>query len=73
MATPMIDPEDLTETDGEILAMLREGRVTAPFVADETGKSLEYVRSRLIRLKDHNHVKRVYDGLYELTDDPENE
>ena len=50
--------------------MLRDGRVTAPYVADEIDASQEYVRSRLKRLVEHGHAQKVYTGLYELTDDP---
>lgn len=70
MANRMLQPDQLTPTDEAILEMLRDGRVTAPFVAEEQEKSLEYVRSRLVRLMEHGHVERVHDGLYELTDDP---
>jgi len=66
----VLDESQLTDTDEEILQMLRDGRVTAPFVADETGKSREYIRARLRRLVEHEHATRVYDGLYELTNDP---
>lgn len=71
MPTAVLEPDDLTETDHAILRMLREGRVTAPYVADEQDKSLEYIRSRLVRLEEHKHVERVHRGLYELVDDPE--
>lgn len=70
MATAMLSKDQLTPTDEAILDMLVEGRVTAPFVAEELDKSLEYVRSRLVRLMEHNHVDRIHDGLYELVDDP---
>ncbi|MFW6435707.1 MAG: MarR family transcriptional regulator [Halovenus sp.] len=66
----MLSPDQLNPTDESILQMLDDGRVTAPFVAEEQDKSLEYVRSRLTRLVEHEHVQRVHDGLYELTDDP---
>lgn len=71
MSSAMLSPDQLTDTDKAILEMLREGRVTAPFAADRLDKSLEYVRSRLVRLMEHNHVERIHDGLYELVDDPE--
>lgn len=66
----MLDEDDLAPSDEEILDMLREGRVTAPFVADETGYSLQYVRDRLARLVEHGNAIKVYQGLYELVEDP---
>jgi len=69
----MLDEDDLAPADEEILTMLREGRVTAPFVAEETGYSLQYVRERLNRMVEHDNVRKVYDGLYELIDDPREE
>jgi hypothetical protein len=66
----MLDADDLSPADRELLDMLRDGRVTAPFVADETGYSLQYVRDRLGRMVEHGNAVKVYDGLYELVDDP---
>lgn len=60
----------MNPTDEALLDLLAEGRVTAPYAADELGKSLEYVRARLTRLVEHEHAERVHDGLYELVDDP---
>lgn len=67
---PMLDEDDLAPADEQILQMLREGRVTAPFVAEKTGYSLQYVRERLNRMVEHDNARKVYDGLYELVDDP---
>ena len=69
-AHPMLNPDQLTPTDEKILDMLQDGRVTAPYVSEEQDKSLEYVRSRLVRFMEHEHVERIHDGLYELVDDP---
>jgi hypothetical protein len=66
----MLDEDDLGPADKAMLELLREGRVTAPFAAEETGYSLQYTRDTLGRLVDHNHVEKVYEGLYELQDDP---
>jgi hypothetical protein len=44
--------------------------VTAPYAADETDYSLQYVRDRLGRLVEHGNARKVYEGLYELVDDP---
>jgi len=66
----VLTEDQLTETDEQILELLREGRVTAPFAADVIDASQEYVRSRLKRFVEHGHARKVYTGLYELTDDP---
>jgi len=66
----MLDEDDLSPADEVILDMLREGRVTAPYVSDESDYSLQYVRDRLNRLAEHGNVEKVYEGLYELVEDP---
>jgi len=66
----MLDKDDLSPADDKLLDLLREGRVTAPFAADETGYSLQYIRDRLGRLVEHGNARKVYDGLYELVEDP---
>jgi len=68
----MLNKDDLSPADDELLELLREGRVTAPFAADETGYSLQYIRDRLGRLVEHGNARKVYDGLYELVEDPRN-
>jgi aminopeptidase-like protein len=69
----MLDEDDLGPADEALLDMLRDGRVIAPFVADETGYSLQYVRDRLGRMVEHGNVQKVYEGLYELVEDPRDE
>jgi hypothetical protein len=66
----MLSEDDLGPADEQLLDLLNDGRVTAPFAADETGYSLQYVRDRLGRLVDHGNAKKVYEGLYELVEDP---
>jgi hypothetical protein len=66
----MLEEEDLGPADEALLDMLNEGRVTAPYVADKTGYSLQYVRDRLGRLVEHGNARKVYEGLYELVEDP---
>lgn len=66
----MLDEDDLGPADEAILEMLQHGRVTAPYVAEETGYSLQYVRDRLSRLVEHGNAEKVYEGLYELVEDP---
>ena len=66
----MLSPDQLTDTDEQLLELLSDGRVTAPYAADELGASQEYVRSRLRRFVEHGHAQKVYTGLYELVEDP---
>lgn len=66
----MLSPDQLNPTDESVLDMLKDGRVTAPYVSEAQDRSLEYVRARLKRLVEHGHVRRVHDGLYECVDDP---
>lgn len=66
----MLNEDDLGPADEALLDMLNEGRVTAPYAADKTGYNLQYVRDRLGRLVEHGNVCKVYEGLYELTEDP---
>jgi len=66
----MLDADDLGPADESLLELLREGRVIAPYAAEETGYSLQYVRDRLGRFVEHGNVRKVYDGLYELVEDP---
>ena len=66
----MLSPDQLTDTDEQLLELLSEGRVTAPYAADELDASQEYVRSRLRRFVEHGHAQKVYTGLYELVEDP---
>jgi len=67
------DEEDLTPADEELLKLLAEGRITAPFAAHETEYSLQYSRDRLGRFVDHGNVDKIYEGLYELVEDPRDE
>jgi len=54
----MLDKDDLSPADDKLLDLLREGRVTAPFAADETGYSLQYIRDRLGRLVEHGNARK---------------
>lgn len=69
----MLQPDDIGPADRKLLDLLSEGRVTAPYAAEETGYSLQYVRDRLTRLVEHGNARKVYEGLYELVDDPRDE
>jgi DNA-binding IclR family transcriptional regulator len=67
----MLREDDLGPADDAILELLREGRITAPYAAEETGYNLQYIRDRLTRLVEHGHVEKVHEGLYELIEDPQ--
>ena len=69
-ATGVLTPDDLNDTDDAVLDVLRTGRVTPQYAADEMGVSRTYASERLKRLVEHNHVEKVAPGLYELVDDP---
>jgi len=62
---------ELNPTDRAILQMLRNGRCTPSYIADEHGYSRQNVTNRLNRLVEHGHVRKVHTGLYELVADPE--
>lgn len=62
---------DLSPTDKAILEMLREGRCSPAYIANEHDYSRQHVRNRLQRLVELGYVTRVYKGLYELEKDPE--
>ena len=66
----MLGPEDLNDTDEQILRELSDGRVTPQLVADRQELNRSYVSQRLIRLKEHGHVEELTRGMYELVDDP---
>ena len=66
----MLTPEDLNESDEQILDQLVEGRVSPAFVVEQLDLHRSYVSQRLIRLKEHGHVEELARGLYELDSDP---
>jgi len=61
---------DLNPTDQAVLDMLREGRCSPKYIADEKGYSRQNVTNRIGRLVEHGYVKKLAPGLYELVDDP---
>lgn len=65
-----LSADQLNDTDGKVLATLREGRVTPRYLADRLDVSRPYASERLKRLVEHGHVSRPAPGLYELVDDP---
>lgn len=66
----MLDPEQLNETDEDILDEMHDGRVTPQYLADQLGMSRPYASDRLKRLTEHGHVERIAPGLYEIRVDP---
>lgn len=70
IANQMLSEDDLAPADKQILELLRDGRVTAPFAAEKTGYSLQYTRERLNRFVEHDNAEKIHDGLYELVNDP---
>jgi len=65
-ANPIMDADDMRDADWEIVAVLREGRANAPYIAEQTGYSAQYIRERLGRLKQDDIVEALGHGLYEL-------
>lgn len=69
-----MEPQDLNDSDREILKILSDGRATPAALKDWTGLSGQTVHNRLGRLVAAGHVEKVHDsGLYELVEDPRNE
>jgi DNA-binding Lrp family transcriptional regulator len=71
-ATGVLAPDDLNDTDIAVLDVLRKGRVTPQYAADQMDVSRTYASERLKRLVEHGHVEKVAPGLYELVEDPRN-
>ena len=61
---------DMNPTDNAILDMLRTGRCTPRYIAEEHDYSRQNVSNRLSRLVEHGYVRKVTRGLYELIEDP---
>jgi len=67
--------DDLTETDGEILDVLKDGRATKGYIVDATGRHRNTIGMRLEILEAKGHVRNIHEStaLYELADDPRGE
>ena len=65
-----LSPDQLNDTDRALLDLLREGRITPRYAADELGMSRPYASERLKRLLEHEHVSRLASGLYQVENDP---
>jgi hypothetical protein len=59
----MLGKDELSPADEALPDLPGGGLVTAPFAADETGYSLQYVRDRLRRLVGHAQVSVGLAGL----------
>lgn len=69
MASGDIDPDDLSDTEKEILRFLaRDGRGSPGYIADELGYTQEHIRSLLSQLLRLGLVNKPYRGLYEISD-----
>ncbi|MFA9503247.1 hypothetical protein ACERIM_10745 [Natrinema sp. H-ect1] len=70
-----LDRGELNGADKAIIGALREGRNIPSNLADELDYSREYVSSRLKRLREHEIVKNIGGGVYELIEEnvPEKE
>jgi len=68
----MLEPEQLNEADEKVLQVLAAdgGRMRPVHIAKEVDLGRSYVSQRVKRLCEHGHIKKPYDGLYELVDDP---
>lgn len=60
----------MNPTDTAILEMLREGRCSPTYIAEEKEYSRQNVTNRLGRLVEHGYVRKLAPGLYELKEDP---
>jgi uncharacterized membrane protein len=61
---------NLNPTDRAVLDMLREGRCSPAYIAEETGYSSGNISNRLSRLAEHGYTNMVHPGLWELIEDP---
>ena len=66
--TESMDADDMRKADWAIVDVLRDGRANAPFIAEETDYSAQYVRERLARLKQDDIVVQLGHGLYALNE-----
>ncbi|WP_442903415.1 winged helix-turn-helix domain-containing protein [Halobacterium sp. KA-4] len=60
----------LNPTDQAILELLKEGRCTPSYIAQNTEYSRGNIQNRLLRLVEHGYTEQLGGGLYELREDP---
>lgn len=69
MAAGDIDPEELSDTERELLRFLAtDGRGTPGYIASELDFSSEHIRQLLTQLARLGLVTKVHRGLYEIAD-----
>jgi DNA-binding Lrp family transcriptional regulator len=62
---------DLRDIDERILDLLREGRCTRRYLAEQLGVTGEYVYQRVDLLRRLGLIEVIHDGFYRLADDAE--
>lgn len=64
----------VTKSTEKILDVLKEGRATPGYLADETDVSRQTIHTQLNALLAGEYVRQVHEptGLYELVEDPRN-
>ncbi|WP_226005024.1 winged helix-turn-helix domain-containing protein [Natrinema salinisoli] len=60
---------EFNEADERILQKLEEGRNVPSNIADDLGYTRQYVSNRLKRLREHNIVRNIGNGVYEIVDE----
>lgn len=68
MATRSSVAHELNPADERILDLLKEGRATPVWIADELDLTRQYVHQRLALLKAADLVENLGHGLYERTE-----
>lgn len=61
-----MDAEDMRPVDWQIIEILREGRNSAPNIADRTDYKRQYLAERLGTLKRNEMLIPIGNGIYEL-------
>lgn len=69
VATESTDMVDLNDRDKEVLSALAEGRANPMLLRVETDLDKGDVNTVLVKLTRDGLVKRVVQGLYEITDE----
>lgn len=62
-----------SDNEGQILELLKDGRVTPKLIKDETGLNDQQVNYALNQLIAAGWIRKVTTGLYELVEDPREE
>lgn len=61
---------ELSEVDEDILNELREGRNIPANIAGSIDSDRHYVQRRMKRLREHDLITNIGNGVYELADPP---